>query len=168
MNNLKPSDFPFRIYPMFSNGGIPFSNEEYKKRFIEKYGNGDEKKAKDFELRNYVLRTNQLGWINCDRFYNDPRTKVNLNILANSINEDYMLYFKEFQSAIRAKKVNKRSVIKEIPKGAQATLLGIKYEDGKIFLGKKDLKVSTKPIEKIRFKEVSFENLSDKIEELVN
>lgn len=167
-NKLKPEDFPFRIYPMFSNGGIPFSNEEYKKRFIEKYGNGDEKKAKDFELRNYVLRTNQLGWINCDRFYNDPRTKVNLNILANSTNEDYMLYFKDFQSAIRAKKVNKRSVIKDIPKGAPATLLGIKYEDGKIFLGKKDLKVSTKPIEKMRFKEVSFENLNAKIKELVN
>lgn len=168
INKLKPSDFPLKIYPMFSNGGIPFSNEEYKKKFIEKYGNGSEKKAQEFELRNYVLRTNQLGWINCDRFNNDDRPKVNINILANSTNEDYMLYFENFQSAIRAKKVNKRSVIKNIPKGARAILLGIKYENGKIFLGKKDLKVSTKPIEKIRFKEVAFENLSNRIQQLLN
>ncbi|MFT4900495.1 MAG: hypothetical protein ACI9U0_002300 [Flavobacteriales bacterium] len=157
-----------RFYPLFSNGGIPENDEEYRKKFIHKFGEGNLDKATENELRYYVLKTNKLGWINCDKFAKSTKEKTDINIISKSTNEDFMLYFKDFNGAIRAKKYKKRSIIRNIPRGEKGILIGIKYQDGKVFLGSKKIQASSMPITNLKYRNVSLKNLSEQINKLIN
>ena len=42
----------------------------------------------------YSLASESLGWINCDRFINNPNKRINMNIIAKSKNEKFMFLFK--------------------------------------------------------------------------
>ena len=159
---------PERFYPLFSNGGIPESDEEYQRKFIHKFGEGNLDKATENELRYYVLRTNKLGWINCDKFAKTTKEKTDINIISKSTNEDFMLYFKNFNGAIRAKKYNKRSIIRNIPRGEEGVLIGIKYQDGKVFLGSKNIQANSNPITDLKYRNVSLNKLSEQINQLIN
>ena len=79
-----------------------------------------------------------------------------------------MLYFKNFNGAIRAKKYKKRSIIRNIPRGEEGVLIGIKYQDGEVFLGRKNIQANSKPITNLKYRNVSLNNLSEQINKLIN
>lgn len=155
-----------RVYFEFDDKNDTLSRKDYKKRFEEFYAKRKDVKIKDWELQRYILSSNKLGWINCDRFYNDPRRKVQVNIVSNSNNETFMLYLKEAKAAVRAIKTNKHSRFNGMPYEALGTIIGVKYENGKVFVAKKNIKINSKPIEKFRYKEIALEKLSDEINKL--
>ena len=155
-----------RLYIRLADKSDTLSRKDYKKRFEEFYANRKDVKIKDWELQRYILSSNKLGWINCDRFYNDPRRKVQVNIVSNSKNETFMLYLKDANAAVRAIKTNKYSRFNGMPYEALGTIIGVKYENGKVFLAKKNIKISSKPLEKFRYKEIALEKLSDEINKL--
>ena len=155
-----------RVYFEFSNPDDTLFNLDYNKIFEIYLKKKDEKKINDWELQRYILNSNKLGWINCDRFYKDQRQKVNLNINNVNKNETFMLYLKEANAAIRTVKGINTAVIKNLPKGALGTLLGIKLMDGKVYVGKKNIKVSSKPIKEFKYEEIAIKNLENEINKL--
>lgn len=155
-----------RVYFEFSNPDDTLFNLDYNKRFEIHFATKGNKNINDWELQRYILNSNKLGWINCDRFYNDQRQKVKLNITSLNKNETFMLYLKEANAAIRAVKGINMAVINNIPKGALGTLLGIKLMDGKVYVGKKNIKVSSKPIKQFKYEEIAIKNLDKEINKL--
>ena len=77
-----------------------------------------------------------------------------------------MLYLKEANAAVRGIRNNKYSRFNGMPYEALGTIIGVKYENGKVFLAKKNIKISSKPLEKFRYKEIALEKLSDEINKL--
>ena len=155
-----------RVYFEFRDKNDTLSQKDYTERFEAFYGNRKDVKMDEWELQRYILSSNKLGWINCDRFYNDPRRKVQVNIVSKSKDETFMLYLKEANAAVRSIQTGKYSRFKGMPYEALGTIIGIKYENGKVYVAKKNIKVSSKPIENFRYKEVALTDLKDEINSL--
>jgi len=155
-----------RLYFRFSDLSDTVSNTEYNEKFLAYFAKEGFKNFKDWELERYILNSNKLGWINCDRFYNDPRQKVNLSIVSASENENFMLYLKETNSAVRAYQNGEKFFVRKMPKGALGTILGVRFNNGKIFIAKKNIRINAKPIDKFKYKEIAIGNLEAEINKL--
>jgi hypothetical protein len=59
-------------------------------------------------------------------------------------------------------------VIKNIPIGLKATLIAIKYNQGKVFIGHKKIETSSKPIKNIKYYNISLEELPKRIKQLAS
>ena len=79
-----------------------------------------------------------------------------------------MLYLKETNSAVRAYKNGKTFFVRKMPKGALGTILGVKFDNGKIFIAKKNIRVNAKLIDKFKYNEIAIENLEAEINKLSN
>lgn len=158
----------FRSYLFFSNDDPMKSYEEYYKKFVSTYGEGSKEKASSLELKYFVFSTTNLNWINCDRFLKDEREKTTMFITYSESNYDFMLYFKNSNVTIKADFDQTKYSIKGIPKKSEAILIALKYQDGKIYLANKPLKVNSKPIHNLSFKEVGVEDVKKEIDQIVN
>jgi hypothetical protein len=92
-------------------------------------------------LGSYVASVSQLGWINCDRFYNDPAEKMQV-----VINEEEEVTLYAICSDIKAMLPlypNERGqyVAQGLPKGKKVTIVGIKLQDGMAQFSQKDIRV---------------------------
>ena len=94
-------------------------------------------------LNNYLFRVNELGWINCDRFYNIPESeKMELAINDPDQEEERVfIVFKEIDSILRPGKRNQQYISSRIPKSADVKIVGIKIKDGRPQLAVKETKV---------------------------
>jgi hypothetical protein len=83
----------------------------------------------------------QLGWINCDRFYNDPAEKV--QVVVNE-SEDATLYAvcSEINSMLSFYRDGEgKYVASGLPKGKKITVVAIKIKDGMPQFARRDMKV---------------------------
>ncbi|MBL7810328.1 MAG: OmpA family protein [Saprospiraceae bacterium] len=103
--------------------------------------NAESPKAQSSMLSSYVASVGQLGWINCDRFYNDPAPKMEVMVAEQ---EDASLY--AICSDIKAmlpfnRMANGQYVAKGLPKGKKITIVAIKIENGVAHYSQKDMRV---------------------------
>lgn len=87
-----------------------------------------------YELGDYLIgEFSGLGWINCDRFYNEEETiTMKFSIDGGDSDTPYSVYliFKDINSVLPIYKItNGTYQTPKIPKGAKATLLAIKVTD---------------------------------------
>ena len=65
----------------------------------------DLKKVSENDLSNYVLRSANLGWINCDRFINSKKIKIKFKVKRGKNNNiKSKLIFKNYRSVLSGKK----------------------------------------------------------------
>jgi len=87
----------------------------------------------------YLVKTSNLGWINCDRFYQiSEDEKMDLQFASGSYDDRYFLVFKNIRSLIRPSKIDGNIVFKGIPKGEEVRLVAMKVKDGSASLAKQD------------------------------
>ncbi len=106
--------------------------------------NTQDASAQKAMLGSYIASVSQLGWINCDRFYNDPAEKM--QVVINEA-EDATLY--AICSDIKAMLPlypNERGqyVAQGLPKGKKVTIIGIKLQDGMAQYAQKEMLVGDK------------------------
>ncbi|MFN0033582.1 MAG: OmpA family protein [Saprospiraceae bacterium] len=85
---------------------------------------------RDYALKNYVATVSQLGWINCDRFYNDPAERM--QVVVNET-EDATLYAvcKDINAMLPFYRNGDGTYAAAgLPKGKKIIVVAIKIKDG--------------------------------------
>ena len=98
---------------------------------IQKLEQGKNVKVSKSEIQYYVYDLNNLGWINCDRFYEVPQAEKTTYRIAgnNTKTDDVKIIFTDMKSIMQGIN-NKRAVeFENIPEQMDITVIGIRYND---------------------------------------
>ncbi len=113
-----------------------------------------QKLLETYETTSFAI--NKLGWINCDRFYDDPNAAP-AEILVNNTGQE--LEFIDYSLVIPNLNVRLSSFVwddgqyaftkkegpyTKLPIGADAVIVGVSIKDGKVFYSSKKIKVEDK------------------------
>ena len=95
--------------------------------------------------KQYLFQVNQLGWINCDRFYQVPeKDKVSLAVVdEDEQEEEVYIVFKDIRSMMRIYKSDGASDYRTrtLPRQAPIRIVGLKLVNGRAYLAVKDTNV---------------------------
>ena len=79
----------------------------------------------------YVASVSQLGWINCDRFYETPKDQlVSMKVLENADVRMYMV-FSDIKSCLPISRMGNEYVSSLVPIGKTVRIVSVKVVDGK-------------------------------------
>lgn len=157
---------------LFIKGGniLPLykTREEYVKSFNSKYSKYEKKPIKnidDAELEYYIFSVGKLGWINCDRFY-QIENKVDYLVKTPEKDAKIKMVFKDINGVLMGKAVEDKSVFLNVPVGKQATIVAFKNVNGQLQAAFQEVTISASPLEALAFKEITLEELKNKLEKL--
>lgn len=117
------------------------------------------------EIGYYMLSSPNLGWINCDRFYNMPRTDFAVKI-ENATDKFISLVFKKFNSVYNDYSAGKNCEFKNLPQNQHIDIVVVKSEKNKKYLSITPSNTSKKSETISDFKEVNLEELKAALERL--
>lgn len=105
----------------------------------------------------FSVEITSLGWINCDRFYNDARPKVDyiVNIKDTAANYYTMLVFDRLKSSMTGYVSGNSVVFPNLPEGEPVKIISIGIENGKPISAFASAKISKLPCNELRFEETS-------------
>ncbi len=138
------------------------SEEEFKSRLQDE----DDIIITTADVNNYVLKTTNLGWINCDRFIrNKSRIKYKLKI--KNVNDAAVsMVFRSLNSVLPSRNINGIYDFGTVAKDESITLVAIKKQNGKLYLDILDTKTEEDPDLEFNFKEVSLEEMKSELKKL--
>ena len=119
------------------------------------------------QLQKYYAASDikNLGWINCDRFYQyQQQTEVELElpIAFNNSNINYFIIFKSFNGLMNGKLIpdeDSKIILKKMPVGEKITLLAFTKSQGVIYQSKEDFKIEKNKKISPQFKTITEEDL---------
>jgi hypothetical protein len=126
------------------------------------------------ESKFMTVKINNLGWINCDRFYGDPRPKTNLAVNYGRPTATMMAYLPNINSMmpltlpydrLTQTYTGTKYTAPNLPIGEPVKLIVMEVVDGKILLSIQDIKVGTEVIEP-QITEVSKQELQTALDKL--
>lgn len=118
-------------------------------------------------ISEFYLRTNKLGWINCDKFYRYPN-KSDIKILVETVHESYFAIFNRNRSIMQPNSYNDKSKIREfnnIPLNQNALIIGIKIANEETYFTSFETK-QTENIYSPKFEKIDKNELIDKMKKL--
>jgi len=118
-------------------------------------------------ISEFYLRTNKLGWINCDKFYRYPN-KSDIKILVETVHESYFAIFNRNRSIMRPNSYNDKSKIRgfnNIPLNQNALIIGIKIANEETYFTSFETK-QTEDIYSPKFEKIDKNELIDKMKKL--
>ena len=118
-------------------------------------------------ISEFYLRTNKLGWINCDKFYRYPN-KSDIKILVETVYESYFAIFNRNRSIMRPNSFNDKSKIRgftNIPSNQIALIIGIKVVNEETYFTSFEAK-PTKYTYTPTFEKIDKSELIDKMKKL--
>jgi hypothetical protein len=169
--NGKPSDNDGWIHFYIAN--IPSKiagNNGYMKSLEKKYPDFEKKSINDLaaaELHYFIFSSAKLGWLNVDRFVDDPAPKVNMTLTLENP-EDLMvkLIYKDYKSVVPADFNNNIYEFNGIPENKKFTLMVIRNEPGKISMSITEHTTKSGPITGVTFKDYTMEELKKELKKL--
>jgi len=150
---------------------------------IERFSAGTETvTAKEFEARledlsdttissrdasYYVLKSSNLGWINCDRFINGRTKRIKYKLNIKSVDDvNISMVFKSLNSILPSWYTNGVYDFQEVGYNEDIVLVAIKRKGGKLYYDAVDTKTEKNPQIDFKFSEVSVEELKQELEKL--
>jgi len=132
--------------------------EKYQKLMLK--AAAERKQAQ--EVSNYYFRTKRLGWINCDRFTNMPKTKMALQL---GDFEDVMVtvVYKKINSLMSYNfqpTASNKVLLEGIPQNYNIDLFVVKRMNGKLYCCLRSTNTDNRLEEKFDFEEVTEERLA--------
>jgi hypothetical protein len=119
-------------------------------------------------LKRFGVSIRQLGWINCDRFYNDPRPKIELIVdLGDNPNRyNTLLVFDNFNS-IMPPSFKQGSTIRffNLPKGEPVRIISLGIKNGRPVTAMKRTVISKRSAIKLNFEEINPDEYRKKLAE---
>ncbi len=108
-------------------------------------------------LDNYLLSSGSLGWINCDRFYDDPTEKMEIVVSVDTaLHPSVRLVFKNIQSVMSGyADENGKIRFEGIPQGSEVSLVAYSIVDNKPYMAMKNIAVTANSEEKMLLTETS-------------
>lgn len=163
MGNPWKPDF----YNLDFRGRIYLNREKYKERFEKKYLSQKDKVIQDIpmaELNYYVFAATELGWINCDRFWNTPEAKEDFYVNINAENPTSVyLIFSDIKSLMIGENQSNKSSFSEIPQNKEIKIIGIQYISNQAFLSIGKTNSSTNEYTLTNFKPFKLQELKEEI-----
>ena len=119
--------------------------------------NSEEGKTFDKLSLKYSFNLKNTGWINCDRFYNDPAPKIQFFVSDSSKTKIYLSYlvFDDIRSVMTNYGIGYQSFFYNIPEGKKATLICLGIKNGKTVYAMKKIVAEKKSITDIKFEETT-------------
>jgi hypothetical protein len=116
----------------------------------------------------YFFQVNELGWINCDRFYDVPETEKRILAITapDHQNAKVFIVFKNINSIISAQKQGGYYRSSPLPKNREATLVGVKVEKGRPYLAVKTITTGQQTPYALEFSQSSLSDIRKQFERL--
>ncbi len=117
-------------------------------------------------LQGYVASVTQLGWINCDRFYNDPAVKMEVQVYEA---EEVTLYAvcKDIKAMLPFYRNSEGTyVVNGLPKGKTITVVAIKIKDGMPQYAQQDMKVGDTALSRMTYRSLPLRDLKEELKNL--
>jgi hypothetical protein len=108
-----------------------------------------------------LLSTQQLGWINCDRFYNN-NNKVDYLVKLDE-KTSLLIVFNNMKSILGC---DGKGVFHNVPLGEKITIVALKAHEGKIMLAMHETVITQKPFENLEYKQISLKEYKLKLQKL--
>jgi hypothetical protein len=140
------------------------ANKEYDKEW-ERI---NEENSLTGQLQKYYAPSavTKLGWINCDRFYDNPQNTeipLELPITFNNPVIEYFVIYKSFNGLISGKLYKNPSqqyILSKLPEGEAVTLIAFTKNNGQFFHCKEDFIIQKNKTVKLGFKSIAAEEIS--------
>jgi hypothetical protein len=117
-------------------------------------------------LSYYMFNTTSLGWINCDRFENNPSARVDYVVNCNKVEDNNVsIVFHSYKSILNGYRHSSHFTF-WVPENENITLVAIKYEHGKPYLAVKETKTSATPENDLVYQPVTMSLLQTEMEKL--
>ena len=117
----------------------------------------------------YGVNVSSLGWINCDRFYNDPREKTDCEIQLGDTASNYytMLVFDKLNATMNGYISGTKVLFSSIPVGEPVTIISIGINrQGKPVCGMQKTNVSKTALQGIQFEPADAATLKSSLSRL--
>lgn len=154
-------------YNLGFRGEYHLNREKYKEKFEKKYVSQKDKVIQDIpmaELNYYVFAATELGWINCDRFWNTPEAKEDFYVNINAENPTTVyLAFSDIKSLLKGTNQSNKSSFSEIPQNKEIKIIGIQYISNQAFLSIGKTNSSTNEYTLTNFKPFTLQELEEEI-----
>jgi hypothetical protein len=114
----------------------------------------------------YVATVSKLGWINCDRFSNDPAEKM--QVLVNET-EDATMYAicKDINAMLPfSRNAEGTYTASGLPKGKKITIVAIKIKDGMPQYAQRDMKVGDAALPGMVYRSLPLRDLKEELKKL--
>lgn len=146
-----PFDYAVRLKLISREDSIRFMDDLKKARYKDSVTYMTLSKLES----RYSFRLNTLGWINCDRFYNDRRPKINYSITLNDPANNFhtMLVFEDINSIMQGTINGNKVVFQNVPVGETAKVISVGVQDGKIVAAMEKITISRTPLTNLKFEE---------------
>ena len=146
------------------------SNKNYISALETKYPEFEKKSISNLDkadLHYFIFSSAKLGWLNCDRFVDDPSPKVNMTLKLKNP-EDLMIkmVYKDFKSVIPPRYDDNVHYFENIPENKEITLLIIRSKKNKVEMSITEQITQEGEIKNIKFKDYTMSELKKELEKL--
>lgn len=153
-----------RLKMLLTNGN-KINDKEFAEKF-EKLYQDSLQTANLNSMSLYLLSTSNLGWINCDRFY-DKKPKINFAIQSNSANQqDVKIIFHKIKSILPGVALNGNFIFQNVPQNEKITILALKTENNKHYLAVRETNTSDVLQTELIYSEITMERLKEEMQKL--
>ncbi len=134
----------------YQRNRITYTNGNYVKRAFTNINLNDLANRFSVDIRT-------LCWINCDRFYNDNRPKLNYYVDLKDTASNYytVLVFDKLRSMVRGTTSGNRVLFYGVPKGESAKIICVGIQNGKTVAAMENLPASGTLISNLKFEETN-------------
>ncbi|WP_460220542.1 energy transducer TonB [Psychroserpens sp. MEBiC05023] len=160
-----PSRSVMKLVPKqtFSAGNASVTAEEFESRLSDETDSSITSK----DLNYYVLKSSNLGWINCDRFINSRAKKIKYKLkIKNAEDTTVSMVFKSSNSVLPSWKNNDYYDFQTVSEHRDVILVAIKRDHGKLYIDTIETKTEEDPQINFEFKEVTVQELKTILEQL--
>ncbi|PHS04547.1 MAG: hypothetical protein COA88_13450 [Kordia sp.] len=158
-------------YTLGITGSHSINWDRFKQKFRNKYSKFTNKAIQKIDpsaLEYYMFSATEMGWINCDKFWDiEEDEKTDFIVKTNNPSETKIqIVFKDIKSIMNGVFENGNLVFKNIPKNKDLKVIGISYSNGKPTLATGDSKSDNNKFELTGFKEFTLDQLESELNKL--
>jgi hypothetical protein len=154
--NLKATDTIVSRSPGFGRFefNIVYGVKDRQKRIDTVFSNSNMTKLAE----RFSVDIRNLGWINCDRFYSDPRPNINYIVQLNDTASKFytLLVFERIKSMMTGSVAGNKIIFYNVPEGETVKVVSVGVNDnGKPVAAMQSTKISRNMLEGLKFEETT-------------
>lgn len=141
-----------------SNRSKSTNNESYRKSIEDKITKNQGSNPN--EISNYLLSSSALGWINCDRFYQDDREKIDVTIESLYAEKENVKIVFDKQKSVMQGMVSENSIkFSKLPYHEPITIVAVKVKNNQLYFAVKKTYVDYYGIGPLEYKKCTLDEL---------
>jgi TonB family protein len=143
--------------------GIAAKNKSLDK----KYTDATLKNASTAEVASYLFQSSGLGWINCDRLWENSGPTVDYLVDVHTTSDATVnIVFHKYESVLGRHFNSDRFIFKNVPSNEKVTIVAIKRFSNSIQLAVKETEIGNAELNDLVFKTVSFDLLKEELRKI--